>query len=348
MRALVTGANGLIGRHLVAALLARGHQVRALLREPVIPTAANDAVDYVMGDVVSGAGLEAACDGMDRVFHTAAYFAYAGRTQAELIDTAVTGTENLLRAAASQAVGRVIVTSSSVVYGCSASPQALNEDAPLAEFSEIPYVLAKIKQHRTALQLAAALELDIVLACPTIVVGPTQSRLGPSNGVIVSYLADPARCTFPGGCNIVAAEDVAGGHLILAEHGRSGKSYLLGADNLSWRQIHSLIANLAGVSEPRFELNHTSAYLAAAAEELRAWLGNRLPYSTREQASMIGRHYWYDCDRARALGFQPASSELALLQALSWLVASRHVDRETRAGLRLSKAVYAFRLAQRL
>ena len=100
--------------------------------------------------------------------------------------------------------------------------------------------------------------------------GRRAASLGPSNGLIAAYLADPFRCTFPGGCNLVSARDVAAGHLLIAEHGTSGESYLLGSQNMTWRQIHTSIAELAGVAPPRMSLNYSLAYLAAAADELRA------------------------------------------------------------------------------
>ena len=102
---------------------------------------------------------------------------------------------------------------------------------------EPPYVAAKIAQHRRSLKLGENLKLDVRLACPTMTIGPTSARLGPSNGMIVAYLADPFGSTYPGGCNIVSARDVAVGHLLIAEHGAAGESYLLGAENLTWRQI---------------------------------------------------------------------------------------------------------------
>ena len=63
------------------------------------------------------------------------------------------------------------------------------------------------------------LKLDVRLACPTMTLGPTSARLGPSNGIIVAYLADPFASTYPGGCNLVSARDVAAGHVLIAEHG---------------------------------------------------------------------------------------------------------------------------------
>jgi dihydroflavonol-4-reductase len=346
VKALVTGATGLIGAHIVRALLAAGHDVCCLVRA----TSACDVIDKlpvtrVIADVTQpSANLDAACRDCNTVFHTAAHFAYVGFSSDELHQTAVAGTDAVLNACARQNVGKIVVTSSSVVFGHTGDGTLVHEaKAPVAASGEAPYVAAKIAQHRHALRLADQLGLDVRLACPTMTIGPTTARLGPSNGAIVSYLTDPLCSSYPGGCNIVAARDVAAGHLAIAESGSAGESYLLGSGNMTWQQIHSMIAGLAGVASPRFHLSHAAAYLAATGEEIRAALTGRAPLSTREQAVMVGRYYWYSHDKAAGLGYAPASVHDAMVETLSWLAASRHISRAVRARMHLSHEIYRFR-----
>jgi dihydroflavonol-4-reductase len=249
-----------------------------------------------------------------------------------------------LRACARRGVRRVVVTSSSVVFGYRDDGASISETAALTSGDgEPPYVAAKIAQHQRSLKLGRSLKLDVRFACPTMTIGPTSARLGPSNGMIVAYLADPFRSTFPGGCNIVSAHDVAAGHQLIAERGSAGESYLLGSENLSWRQIHGMIAELTGVAPPRVELNHASAFLAATAEEIRSTMAGCPALSTREQAAMVGRHYWYSHAKAAALGYSPHPARDALIETISWLAASPHITREVRAHMHLSADIYRFR-----
>ncbi len=176
-------------------------------------------------------------------------------------------------------------------------------------------------------------------------VGPFGAGLGPSNGIITSYLADPLRLTWAGGCNIVSVRDVAAGHLLLARHGQPGQRYVLGSQNLHWREVHSLVAELAGVSGPQATASALACYGVALGEEVRARVTGKPPLATRAQARMVGRYYWYSHARAAALGFSPRPARAALADALAWLSPGPHVSREMRTGMRLAREVHAARWA---
>ena len=288
--------------------------------------------------------LTAATQGCELVFHAALGFTYDRSRAAELEAAAVRGTENVLRAARAADVRRVVVTSSSVVFGYSSGPTPRDESRrPTQVSGENPYIIAKIRQDMRALELGRTLELDVVTACPAVCVGPHGTTLGPSNGLIIAYLADPFRLTFPGGCSVVAAADVAAGHWLLSQQGAAGEQYILSGQNLTWPELHRIVADLTGVERPRLQLNHTAAYLAATAGEVRSRLGGRVPLVTRDQAAMVGRYYWYDDAKARRLGYRPRPAREALAEAVSWLAMGPHVSRELRATLRLHDDVYAAR-----
>jgi dihydroflavonol-4-reductase len=261
-----------------------------------------------------------------------------------LESTAVAGTSNVLDAARLARIGRVVLTSSSVVLGSSPVPAGRGEEAGLADATdEPPYIRAKIEQDRAAFARAAELGIELVAVCPTMSVGPHAASLGPSNAIIVTYLGDPFGMTYPGGCNIVAVRDVADGHLLAGEKGRPGERYILGAENLDWAAIHGTIAELAGISGPRITANHTGCYVAALGEEILARLGGRAPTTTRVQARMVGRYYWYYHGKAAGIGYAPRPARPALAEAIAWLAASPHLSREVRAKLLLSREVYEAR-----
>jgi dihydroflavonol-4-reductase len=344
MQALVTGANGLIGANLVRELLRSGHSVRALVRlGSNLQSLAGLDVETVYGNVLHTDSLTEAAHGCDVVFHTAALFTYWDLNSEQLENLAIDGTLNVIDAAVKAGAGRIVFTSSSVVLGSSERPLVRNESHDLDENENAPYVIAKVLQERHAFEHAAAIGAELIAVCPTMTVGPYGYRLGPSNGLIVAYLDDVTRATFPGGCNIVAAKDIARGHIIAAEKGLAGERYLLGSENLTWAEIHKIISELCGIDGPLWKINHTASYLAATLYEIGAGLTGRTPMTTRVQARMVGRYYWYDHARIGALGYRPKPAREALAEAVAWLAASPHISRKTRSTMRLSGEVYKAR-----
>jgi dihydroflavonol-4-reductase len=345
MRALVTGANGLIGANLVRELLASGYDVRAFVRATSNTSSLDGLrVETVYGDVLKPETIEAAAAGCDVLFHAASIFAYWGHTADELEGTALDGALNAVEAAKRAGVRRLVLTSSAVVLGSSTRPAVRDESSGMTEKDPPPYDVSKVAQERAAFARAEDLGLDLVAVCPTVSIGPHDSRLSPSNALIITYLKDPFKLTYPGGCNLVSARDVARGHVLAAEKGVPGERYLLGSENLEWADIHRAMSELCGVPGPFFFANHAGSYLAAAAVEALSVLTRKPPTTTRVQAKMIGRYYWYSHRKAAAaLGFNPRPVRRALAEAVSWLAASPHVSRELRATLKLSREVYEAR-----
>ncbi|MGE5339149.1 MAG: NAD-dependent epimerase/dehydratase family protein [Gemmatimonadota bacterium] len=342
--ALVTGATGIVGSHIVRALIAAGHPVRALVRAGSDRSAITGlAVEVCEGDVLDPPSLAAAAAGCGWVFHAAAVFAYTGIGTEAQIELAVQGTGHVLQAARRAGARRAVVTSSSVTLGSTATPQVLDEDAVFAESHPAAYVLSKIRQEQTAFDLGARLGLDVVAVCPTLVLGAHDYRLGPSNANLVNYLNDPFRSTFLGGCNVVGAKDIAQAHLVAARRGVPGQRYVAGGENLRWRALHTLVSELAGTFGPSLELNHTAAYLAAAALEASAHLAGRRPLATRDEARMACRFYWYSSARLAALGWSPRPARQAVAEALAWIIDRGHVSDTAMARLNLAHEVQAAR-----
>lgn len=178
--ALVTGADGFIGSHLVEMLLARGYRVRALvqynsfnfygwlegLQSPMLEVVSGDVRDaFLCRDIARGADL---------VFHLAALIAipYSYIAPQSYVDTNVTGTLNMLQAARDNNVGRIIVTSTSEVYG-TAIEVPIPETHPRQPQS--PYSATKISADALALSFYHSFGLPVVVARPFNTYGPRQS-----------------------------------------------------------------------------------------------------------------------------------------------------------------------------
>jgi len=341
---LVTGATGIVGSHVVGALLDAGNAVRVLVRPGSDRRAIQDmAVEICEGDVLDPDSVQDAADGCALVFHCAAVFAYSGQSPEAQTDLAVRGTRHVLQAASRAGARRAVVTSSSVTLGSTATAQVLDEYAVFDEPHPAAYTLSKVRQEEAAFDAGARLGLDVVAVCPGLVIGGRDHRLGPSNATLVNYLNDPFRSTFLGGCNVVSASDVALAHLVAARSGVPGQRYVAGSDNLRWEELHTMVSQLAGTFGPSILLNHTAAYLAAASVEAAARLGGRRPTVTRDEARMACRFYWYSSARLAALGWSPRPARQALAEALAWLIDRGQISDTVMARLKLDPRVQAAR-----
>lgn len=178
---LVTGADGFIGSHLTEALLARGYRVRALAQynsfnnwgwlEEIAP---REGLEVVCGDVRDPDFCRELCRGMDTVYHLAALIAIPFSYQApdSYVDTNIKGTLNMLQGARDAAVRRIVVTSTSEVYG-TARELPIPETHPRQPQS--PYSATKIAADAMAKSFYNAFDLPVVIARPFNTYGPRQS-----------------------------------------------------------------------------------------------------------------------------------------------------------------------------
>lgn len=177
---LVTGADGFIGSHLVDLLLAQGMKVRALSQYNSfnywgwLEGKEHPALEIVSGDVRDSAFCRHIVQGVDTVFHLAALIAipYSYVAPESYIDTNVTGTLNICQAAKEARTGRVVVTSTSEVYG---TAQYVPIDELHPRQPQSPYSASKIGADAIAKSYFNAFDTPVVIARPFNTYGPRQS-----------------------------------------------------------------------------------------------------------------------------------------------------------------------------
>ena len=342
MRVAITGATGMVGGQVARAAVQAGHEVRAVTRDG--PAAGSllvgeHTVERVTATLTDRRRLTAALAGCDALVHCAAVYAFGTARAAEVEHVNVDGTQTVLEAAADAGLERVVVTSSSVTCGSSGTARAHNETDRLGAEPAPAYYASKVSQEEVALETGQRRGIPVVLALPTVILGGPFTRLAPSNAIVLRYLLDPTRSTYPGGCNVVDARDVGSGHVALLERGMPGERYLLGGEDVTWRMLHTLVSDLAGLPGPFAEMPAGSAWAVSAAAELWARVTGTEPLSTRDEAQTVGRYYWYTSAKANHLGYAARPARAAVASSLAWLAISPDLPRWVREGLRLSAEV---------
>lgn len=195
--ALVTGAAGFIGSHVVEELVVRGTRVRALVHYnsrddlgwlSVLSSETRQHIEIVRGDIADAHQMRSVVAGVDAVFHLAALIGipYSYAAPSAYVDTNVRGTLNLLEAARSSGVERFVQTSTSEVYG-SAQYIPINEDHPL--HAQSPYAATKIAADQLALSYSRSFELPVVVVRPFNTYGPRQSSRAIVATILTQLLA---------------------------------------------------------------------------------------------------------------------------------------------------------------
>jgi dihydroflavonol-4-reductase len=326
MTTLVTGAAGFLGSHLTRQLVARGDDVRVLMRASSTNRAIADlSLEYVTGDLRDAASLDRAMKGVKRVFHVAAdYRLWAKRSQ-DIYDSNVGGTKNLLDAAKRAAIQQLIYTSTVATIAVD-RPQLPNEftDAKLEEMVG-HYKRSKWMAEREALS-AAKSGLPVIVAMPTTPVGPWDWKPTPTGKIILDFLNGKMPGYVETGLNFVAVEECAAGHLLIAEKGKVGERYLLGGENLTLKNMLDLLAKITGLSAPKLKIPHGLALGVAYASTAFSRLVGREPGIPVEGVKIARHMMFVDCARAQhELGFKAGPVAAALERAVRWYEANGYI-----------------------
>jgi dihydroflavonol-4-reductase len=308
-RALVLGATGHIGAHVVRALLAGGHDVRAAYRtERYLSVLDGLPVERVRVDLDSLEGLDAALGGCPWVIHAGAYYPRGASNTARAVEHALTVTRSLIERLRAAQPERVVLTSSAAtirhVPGRPATEQDAESWPPLAPRST--YSTVKIAIEHEFL----ASGLPLVVVNPSVCIGEYDARAF-SGQLILAFAKLRLPFYIDHTLNAVYTGDVGIGHVRAAEVGRVGERYLLSCATLTVQQVAAMIAAATGSRAPRWKIPH--AALRAAAPLLR------IP---RHAVQSVRQGQFLDGSKAvRELGMPQTPVEEAVRRAVAWFKA---------------------------
>jgi dihydroflavonol-4-reductase len=327
MTTLVTGASGFLGSHVARQLVARGEDVRVLLRPSSHNRAIGDlSLEYVTGDLRDPASLERAVKGVQRVFHVAADYRLWARRKKDIYESNVGGTKNLLEAAKRAGIEKFVYTSTVATIAVD-RPQPPNESTN-AKLDEMVghYKRSKWMAEREVMN-AAREGFPAVIAMPTTPVGPWDWKPTPTGKIIVDFLNGNMPGYVETGLNFVGVEECAAGHLLVAEKGKVGERYLLGGENLTLKQVLDKLAQITGLAAPSLKIPHGLALSVAYASTIFSRLVGKEPGIPVEGVKIARHNMFVDCSRARReLGFQAGPVAAALERAVRWYEANGYVS----------------------
>ncbi|WP_018262124.1 NAD-dependent epimerase/dehydratase family protein [Methylobacterium sp. WSM2598] len=316
---LVTGGCGFIGRHLVASLLAAGRTVRVF--DCGDPHGLPACVEYRRGSVLDEAALSVAMNGVGQVYHLAGIPHLWSADRGAFARVHANGTRCLL--AAAPAAVRVVHCSTEAVLLTRSRDVApvRGDDLPPLDRMSGPYTRSKCLAEQAALAAAAA-GRHIVIASPTVPIGPDDRNMTPPAAMLSLFLNGHAPVFLDCTLNLVDVRDAAEGLRLAGARGRPGQRYVLGGENVRLRQLLARLEHLSGRPMPSVALPAGIAMTVAAVAEWAAdHLTRRPPVATREGVRLARRSAPFDDGKARReLGYRPRPIDEALALAVAWLM----------------------------
>ena len=315
MKALVTGATGFLGSHLVERLLEQGHEVRALARETSDLThLKTTGAEIIFGNVEDCESLRHAVDGVEVVFHAAARVMPGWGKWQDFESCIVRGTENMLRASADNGVSRFVYVSSSTVMGDASygeTPACESTPCGISTFKyDTFYDHAKLQAEKLSLEWHKEGRLQVTVVRPSMVYGPRDRLL--SDKTYRQFKVSIV--VWPGKANprtaIVHVADVADCIILAATSDRAvGEIYNIAPPEVIWfRDYGNAMIRALGGRKIQITIPYVVGYLWCASMELWARLKRQkeLPYLTRSGARFLNQGMHIDASKAmKDLGWEP-------------------------------------------
>lgn len=317
----VTGATGHLGNVLVRQLCEQGERVRAMVLPGEDCRALEELpVEMVEGNVLSLQDLQRTFEGVEVVYHLAGLISILPGRDENVWQVNVQGTRNVLEAARMAGVRRLVYTSS--IHALKRIPEGrvIDEHIPFDPQTEISdYDRSKATASLAVLDAVRNEGFDAVIVCPTGIVGPYDFRLSEMGHLIVDALHRRLNFSVDGAFDFVDVRDVARGHILACERGRSGEVYILSGEQICIYNLVKQVQELAGVHSMVVNVPFSLACFSARfASRLGSWR-QRKPRFTQYSLQTVRDNSVISSSKAQnELGYHPRSLRESLQDTVQW------------------------------
>jgi nucleoside-diphosphate-sugar epimerase len=284
MKVFMTGATGFIGRNLAEKLVKENHELTIMLRDPAKGKEFEQkGINVLYGSLSDREILKTAMAGCEWVFHLAAYTRPVSKEPGLPYRINVEGTINVLEAASEQSVNKVIITSTAGTLGYSGNGEIIDETVNRVTGYHTEYEKTKSLAEKAAFEYNSSV-MEVIIVNPTRVFGPGRMSLSNSVTRIINMYGKGLWRILPGNgeaiANYVFIEDVVNGHLLAAMNGKGGERYILGGENVSYRDFFDILGNIYGKNRKLIALNESFLKGIVRIAGLWSWLSGTPPFIT--------------------------------------------------------------------
>ncbi len=327
MTIFISGADGFVGSNLIRELLGRQHDIVAFVKEGDDPKTIKDLpITIRYGNLLEPESISTAMEGCEVAIHTAASTAiwpYRSEIQHKIN---VGGTKNMVAAAKKHHIKRFIHIGTANTFGFGPKENPGKETLPYASGKYgMDYMDTKLEAQNYLLDEAKNNDFPVVILNPTFMLGPYPARIG-SAKMVLSILQGKVSGFTKGGRNYIAVKDVCVAIANAITQGRTGECYILGNQNMNYKEIFSLIAEVVGVKAPKFAVPDfvvkTVGYLSTVAANTFHF-EPMVSYAMAQMA--VDEHYFTAAKAVEELGLPQTPMNVAIKESADWLKENGYV-----------------------
>ncbi|MCL4377375.1 MAG: SDR family oxidoreductase [Actinobacteria bacterium] len=317
---IVTGATGFLGNVLVRELIKKGRHVKAFIRKTSDTVCLNDCVaEKVQGNILEVDSLTRAFKGVEYVYHLAGEISLMPGTNKILNEVNFVGTKNVIRACFKSGVKRLIYTSS--IHAFRESPVGTPIDESIAFDPENPRGEYDRTKARASLAVMEAANdgLDALILCPTAIIGPYDFRVSNLGSLFLNYSKNKQKLIVNGAYDFVDVRDVAVGHILAAEKGKKGETYILSGERMTIDDLMKLLRELTNMPGPKYKLPDWLASAIVSIMPLYYKLSGATPVFTPYSLSTIRSNSFISHTKATSqLGYCPRPVRQSIEEHIKW------------------------------
>jgi dihydroflavonol-4-reductase len=325
MKVAVTGASGHIGNCLIRELKKQGAGIRVLVHNFRSDLDEMD-VEIIQGNLLEPESLINLCDGVDVVFHLAAQIAINNRTSAEVYETNVTGTINMIKAANHGGVKKFIHFSSIHAFQSEPADKMLDESRTLVESKKTIYEFTKAEGEREVMKAVKG-GLKAVILNPTAVIGPFDYRGSLLGQALLKIYQNRLPFLVSGGYNWVDVRDVVSASVRAIESGRTGEKYILSGEFCSLTELSAMMSKISGCKIPVL-VPVSLARLACPFFQSYSSITKKEPLYTFQSLNILANSP-VNISNAKArkeLGYEPRPLEQTLRDTFDWYKENKYIN----------------------
>ncbi|MCX6333818.1 MAG: NAD-dependent epimerase/dehydratase family protein [Bacteroidia bacterium] len=326
-KVLLTGADGFLGSNIVRELLARGYLVRAFIESGKnLFTLKGLDIELVSGDILSPADVMNAAEGCNYIIHAAASTSLWPPRSEITRRVNIDGTRNIIEAALIKGSERLIHIGTANSFGFGSKSNPGDESKPYKAFRyKTDYIDSKYEAHKLVLDSVTGHGLNAVVLNPTFMLGAYDSK--PSSGAMILAVAGGKVPGYTrGGRNYIYVKDAAKGVVNALEKGEKGESYILGNQNLSYREIFSLIAETIGAKKPGTYIPPALSLGLGSILTLFSKITGKAPLVSLAMARISNDEHYFTAAKARTkLDLPQTDIRTAIVNAFAWFKENNYV-----------------------